>query len=85
MGRAALYLTPESHGHIFPLCRLGFTPIAFVEECPINDDLSLIQKLSDRAPHLTVDLDLDRRCYKRFGEEWAICGLTGPFRSRFKG
>jgi hypothetical protein len=41
------------------------------EDCPIKDDLSFIQKVSDRAPHLK-HITLNHCCYKRVGGEWWI-------------
>ena len=54
------------------------------DDCPIKDDLSFIQRVSDRAPHLK-HFTLDHRCYKRVGGEWVTCGLPGLFRSHSEG
>jgi hypothetical protein len=54
------------------------------EDCPIKDDLSFIQKVSDRAPHLE-HFALDPRCYKKVAGNWVTCGSPGIFRSHFKG
>jgi hypothetical protein len=56
----------------------------FDDDFPIKDDLSFIQKVSDRAPHLD-HFALDPRCYKKVGGDWVICGLPGLFRSHIKG
>jgi hypothetical protein len=54
------------------------------DECPIKADLSFIQKVSDRAPHLE-HFTSDPCCYKRVGGEWVLCESREYFRFRSKG